>query len=174
MAGPPSSHARRSGKRRLSRTRNFRFCRPVPSLDGKTREELEAYLERMPDAAKRERQTENIFKGVDSKFFPAAVRRFDKLLGDMNDVLSDNRWLAGEEFSLADVAYTPYAVRLDHLQLRGMWENRPAYSDWYARLQQRPAFKMAVMDWINQAYLEIMVPKGREAWPRVQEILAGS
>ena len=40
-------------------------------LNGKTTEEIEAYLARMPDAAKRERQTENIFKGVDSKFFPA-------------------------------------------------------------------------------------------------------
>ena len=40
-------------------------------LSGKTTEEIEAYLARMPDAAKRERQTENIFKGVDSKFFPA-------------------------------------------------------------------------------------------------------
>lgn len=148
----------------------FRF----QHLDGKTTEELEAYLARMPDAAKRERQTENIFKGVDSKFFPAAVRRFEKLLGDMNDALANSRWLAGDEFSLADVAYTPYAVRLDHLQLNGMWDEKPAYADWYERLKQRPAFQNAVTDWINPSYLEIMEPKGREAWPRVRDILSAT
>ena len=142
-------------------------------LDGKTPEQLDDYLARMPDAAKRERQTENILKGVESKFFPAAVRRFDKLLGDMEEVLSNQSWLAGDEFSLADVAYTPYAVRLDHLQLHGMWDNRPGYAGWYERLQQRPAFKIAITDWINPAYLEIMVPKGKEAWPRANEILSG-
>ena len=146
----------------------FRF----QHLDGKTEEELASYLARIPDAAKRERQTENIYKGVDSKFFPAAVRRFDKLLGDMNATLTDCQWLAGDEFSLADVAYTPYAVRLDHLQLKGMWDGRPHYADWYERLRQRPAFKTAITDWINPGYLEIMTPKGKEAWPHVREILS--
>lgn len=148
----------------------FRF----QHLDGKTREELDAYLARMPDAAKRERQTENIYKGVDSKFFPAAVRRFDNLLGDMDDALAEHQWLAGEHFSLADAAYTPYAVRLDHLQLKEMWDKRPHYAEWYERLQKRPAFKAAVTDWINPSYLEIMVPKGQEAWPRVRDILSAT
>jgi glutathione S-transferase len=140
-------------------------------LDGKTTEELEAYLARMPDAAKRERQTENIFKGTESKFFRAAVLRFDKLLSDMETALTQSAWLAGDDFSLADIAYTPYAVRLDHLQLQGMWDDRPHYADWYDRLKRRPAFKTAIMDWINPSYLEIMEPKGQQAWPRVHEIL---
>jgi len=146
----------------------FRF----QHLHSNTKEELDAYLARMPDAAKRERQTENIYKGIESKFFPAAVRRFDKLLDDMNATLADRSWLAGDEFSLADVAYTSYAVRLDHLQLQGMWEERPHYAGWFDRLRRRPAFKTAITDWINPGYLEIMTPKGKEAWPRVREILS--
>ena len=141
-------------------------------LQGKTTEEIKAFLARMPDVAKRERQTENIFKGVESKFFPAAVRRFDKLLGDMEADLAQSAWLAGADYSLADIAYTPYAVRLDHLQLRGMWDNRPHYADWYDRLSRRPAFKIAITDWINPGYLEIMEPKGQEAWPRIREIIS--
>jgi glutathione S-transferase len=89
-------------------------------LRGKTREEIEAYLARMPDEAKRERQTENIFKGIESKFFRAAVHRFDKLLAHMELDLTKSEWLAGADYSLADIAYAPYAVRLDHLQLHGM------------------------------------------------------
>jgi glutathione S-transferase len=141
-------------------------------LDARPKEEIEAYLAAMPDAAKRERQTENIFKGVESKFFPAAVRRFDRLLGDMNDALAKGPWLAGEDYSLADVAYTPYAVRLSHLQLHGMWRDRPHYADWFARLTRRPAYETAITDWLNPAYLTLMEAKGGEAWPRVREIIA--
>jgi hypothetical protein len=53
-----------------------------------------------------------------------------------------------------------------------MWDDRPHYADWYDRLRQRPAFKIAITDWINPGYLEIMEPKGQEAWPRVREILS--
>ena len=127
---------------------------------------------RMPDAAKRERQTENIFKGIESRFFRAAVHRFDRMLTDMEADLAQAAWLAGAEFSLADIAYTPYAVRLDHLQLQGMWDKRPRFADWYHRAAQRPAFKIAITDWINPGYLEIMAPKGRETWPRIHDILA--
>jgi len=143
-------------------------------LRGKTTAEIEAYLARMPDAAKRERQTENIFKGVESKFFRSAVHRFDKLLADMEIGLSQSAWLDGADFSLADVAYTPYAVRLDHLQLQGMWDDRPHYADWYRRLTQRPSFKIAITDWINPGYLEIMEPEGQKAWPRIRQILAAA
>ena len=75
--------------------------------------------------------------------FQAAVQRFDKLLGDMDDCLAQSPWLAGDDFSLADIAYTPYAVRLDHLQLQGMWDRRPHVAGWYDRLTGRPSFKAA-------------------------------
>ena len=100
------------------------------------------------------------------------MRRFDKLLADTEAELSRSAWLAGADYSLADIAYTPYAVRLYHLQLRGMWDERPHYADWYRRLIWRPAFKTAITNWINPGYLEIMEPKGRETWPRVREIFA--
>ena len=51
----------------------------------------------------RERSWENITKGVESRFFADAVKRFDRLLADMEAALSDGLWLAGKEFSLADV-----------------------------------------------------------------------
>ena len=143
-------------------------------LDSKTTEEIETYLARMPDAVKRERQFENIFKGIESKFFPAAVQRFEKMLSDMESRLARSEWLAGNEFSIADINYTPYAVRLDHLQLHGMWDNRPNYAAWYDRLSQRPAFKTAIAEWIDPSYLEIMEPKGREVWPRIREILSAA
>ena len=61
--------------------------------------------------------------------------RFDKLLGDIETTLADSPWLAGKEFSLADIGYAPYITRLDHLQLQFLWDKRPAYS----RLVRSPA-----------------------------------
>ncbi len=138
----------------------------------KSEDEVRDYLDRMPDAAKRERQYENLFKGVESKFFAGGVRRFDRLLGDMETALGEGKWLAGANFSLADVAYAPYATRLDHLQLSGMWDGRPRFADWFERIRARPAYKTALADWFNDAYLPLMKEKGGEAWPQVQAILA--
>lgn len=137
----------------------------------KSETEIHDYLDRIPDAAKRDRQRENIFKGVESSYLTAALIRFDRLLADMEDTLGNGPWLAGNAFSLADIAYTPYATRLDHLQLAPMWAKRPSVANWYARITDRPSYQIAISDWINPAYMPLMDEKGREAWPRIAEIL---
>ena len=140
----------------------------------KTREEVEAGIEAIPDAAKRERQRENILKGLESRFFAAAVMRFDRLLGDLNAALGDSPWLAGAGFSLADIAYAPYMVRLEHLQLAWMWDARPRLPEWFERLQARPSFHVAIAGCLNDAYLPLMAEKGAEAQATVRKILAAA
>ncbi len=88
----------------------------------KGQEELEKFHKQMPDPAKRERSWETITKGVESSYFAGAVQRFDKLLADMEAALSEGPWLAGKEFSLADIGYAPYMARLEHLQLQFLWD----------------------------------------------------
>ena len=41
--------------------------------------------------------------------FPAAIRRLDKMIADMERALADHQgpWLVGETYTLADVAYAP-------------------------------------------------------------------
>ena len=46
-------------------------------------EALEEFHKKMPDPVKREKSWENVTKGVESRFFPEAIQRFDKLLADM-------------------------------------------------------------------------------------------
>ncbi len=139
----------------------------------KSREEVIAGIEAIPDSAKRERQRENILKGLDSVYFNGAVVRFDKLLGDIEAALADGDWLAGAAYSLADANYTPYMVRLEHLQLGWMWDDRPRLAAWYQRLRARPSFEAAITAWFNDKYLPLMEEKGAEAAPRVRAILAG-
>ncbi|MDH3445689.1 MAG: glutathione S-transferase family protein [Deltaproteobacteria bacterium] len=134
-------------------------------------EELKSFHDRMPDPAKRERSWQNVTKGVESPFFPEAIRRFERLLADMEAALRETPWLAGKEFSLADIGYAPYATRLDHLQLQFLWDQRPRFAAWYDRLRERRSYKNALEDWFNPGYLPLMEEKGKESQARIKAIV---
>ena len=135
--------------------------------------ELEAYLDRIPSPERRARVRQNIELGVDAPGFSATIKRFEKLLVDMEASLDAGPWLAGSGYSLADVAFTPYATRLEHLRLHRMWDARPRVADWVERTKARPSYKPAITDWLNDSYLPLMNEKGEEAWPKLAAMLAG-
>ena len=135
-------------------------------------EALEAFHKRMPDPVKRERSWETVTKGVESRFFPEAIKRFDRLLGEMESALAQDSWLAGTEFSLADIGYAPYVTRLDHLQLQFLWDKRPRIRKWYDRLRERGAYSEALDKWFSDAYLPLMKEKGLEVQERIKTIVA--
>ena len=137
-------------------------------------EELEKFHHKMPDPVKRERSWENVTKGIESRYFPESIKRFDKLLGDMETALEESLWLAGSEFSLADTGYAPYVTRLDQLHLQFLWDKRPHIAAWYERLMERRAYKEGLEDWFNPSYLSLMKEKGAEAQARVKAIIASS
>lgn len=139
----------------------------------KTPAELDAYINGIPDPARRERIRDLLTKGADSSYVRSGVLRFRKLLADMNAALAERPWLAGADYSLADIGFAPYITRLDHLDLRGMYEaQHPRIAEWYDRLRQRPAYEVAFVKWFNKAYIGLMREKGAEAWPKVKAIVA--
>lgn len=140
-----------------------------------TPKDLELHFTNQPgaDPLKMERHNDNIKNGVDSKYFAHAVLTFNKLLKAMDKELSGGEsWLAGDQFSLADIGYASYIRRLEHLQLKAMWENLPYLSDWYDRLQHRDAFKIAILDWDNLAYINNMSKRGAKEWPLIKKIIS--
>jgi glutathione S-transferase len=58
--------------------------------------------------------------------------------------LGASKWLAGETFTLADVAWTPQVHRMQLME----WPMTafPHLSRWYAELEQRPSFQQAVVN----------------------------
>ncbi|MBL8376397.1 MAG: glutathione S-transferase family protein [Burkholderiales bacterium] len=136
--------------------------------------ELQAWLERMTDPARRERTRHAIELGVDAPEFAPAVRRFQKLLGDMDTALAGGAWLAGPTYSLADLAYAPYMTRLDHLGLAVLIDARPRVRDWAGRLFARPAYAQGIAAWFNPSYLEIFARERAAAGARVATIIAQS
>jgi glutathione S-transferase len=57
------------------------------------------------------------------------------------------RWLAGENFSLADIAAAAQLSCLDYMD-DIPWPEVPAAKDWYARVKSRPSFRPLLEDLI--------------------------
>lgn len=136
-------------------------------------DEIKAYLDGIPDPKRRERQRQQIELGIEAPQFRAAVAAFDRFLSDMERTLAEGGpWLAGDSYSLADAAYTPYVIRLDELNLWGLMDRRPHIAGWYERVKTRNSFAAGYTDWRNDAYVTLMREKGSEAWPRIRSLLA--
>jgi glutathione S-transferase len=127
-------------------------------------------LEQIPNLFKRERRRDVIERGTGSQHFIVAVRRMVLLLDEIEEALAQTPWLAGD-YSLADVAFTPYLARLEHLGILDMVDKRHRVADWYRRCKARPSFAEAIGKWENPDYLTLMQARGREAWPAVKEIM---
>jgi len=108
---------------------------------------------------------------MDSPTFAPALRRFDRLIADIDRTLTEGDWLAGDSFSLADAAYTPYMVRLEHLGLDNAFRSRPRVAAWRDRLIARPSFKTAIADWFNAGTLAVFEAEHESAREKAARIL---
>ncbi len=55
------------------------------------------------------------------------------------------KWLAGEDFSLADIAAAAHLSSIDYIG-DVPWDEHHAARDWYARVKSRPSFKSLLED----------------------------
>lgn len=104
---------------------------------------------------------------------PDKIRLYDRYLHKMEKALEDGPWLAGPDFSIADIALTPYVNRLDMMAMSEMWRNGrlPRVEAWFERVRARPTFKQALIDWIPAPLADDLVTNGRKSWPDVRAIL---
>jgi len=100
------------------------------------------------------------------------VRLYDKYLTKMNEDLQETKWLASNEFGLADVSLTPYVNRVAMMGMSGWWEDRlPYLADWWARIQKIPTFQSAILDWCPEHLTNDLMTFGSQSWPEVREII---
>jgi len=60
----------------------------------------------------------------------------------MNDALAKGPWLIGAQYTLADIIVAPLIDRMADLGYADLWENDfPRVTEWYERMQARPAFQ---------------------------------
>ncbi len=136
-------------------------------------EELEARFQRMPDPAYRERQRLGVAHGLDAPHVALAVRQHDKYLGEMEAALRDSLYLAGDAYSLADAAATPYVNRAEMIGMDALWVGqRPRVAAWLARVRERPSFERAITRWMSDADRDRFDVPREETARKVREILA--
>ncbi|MEO5374692.1 MAG: glutathione S-transferase family protein [Alphaproteobacteria bacterium] len=65
-------------------------------------------------------------------------------------LIDRRRWLAGEAFSMADIAAAAHLSALDYIG-DVPWEDHPGAKDWYARIKSRPSFRPILKDQVPGA-----------------------
>ncbi len=71
-------------------------------------------------------------------------------MGYIGYLADGRRWLAGEDFSFADIAGAAHLSSIDYLG-EVPWEDVPLAKDWYARVKSRPSFRALLADRIPGA-----------------------
>ena len=110
-----------------------------------TKKEQREILMRFPGAEKRAIMLKRMETGVsidDEKF---AIDRLIDVMDRMEGVLSTTSWIAGETFSLADIAIAPFVERFEANDIGVLvdWKKRRRCGDWWQRIQSRPSYQEA-------------------------------
>ena len=107
-------------------------------------EELDKLLEHHP-RGDRVAALKNLFKApYDADAVANSRRRLARALRRMDSVLSAAPWLAGESYSLADIAAAPVVDRIERLGMADLWDSLAGVRGWVARLTARPAYQNAL------------------------------
>jgi glutathione S-transferase len=118
------------------------------------------------------RKQELVTRGLEAPNVAASFRLHDRYLQKMEDVLQDTPWLAGAEFSLADISVTPYVNRLDMMGMSEFWAKRPRLTQWWERIKARPTFVPAFLEWCPPDLTSDLKVFGSQTWPEIKRVLA--
>lgn len=101
------------------------------------------------------------------------IRLYAEYLRRMERALQASDWLVGQHFTMADVAMAPYVNRLAALAMEGLWGDGrlPRVADWFERIQARPAFGPAFVEWMPPPLAAEMRTNGLKSWPEVAALL---
>ncbi|MDD3444880.1 MAG: glutathione S-transferase family protein [Zavarzinia sp.] len=96
-----------------------------------------------------------VFEKVTKRFFglgnpdSAAIRMGKQFIGGHLDYIAElserRRWLAGNDFGLADMAAAAHLSCIDYLG-DVPWDEHPRAKDWYVRVKSRPSFRPLLGD----------------------------
>ena len=136
---------------------------------------VEEYLAKTPNPDLERRKREWLTLGFDGPEVVKAVKTFDKMLADMDMALADNAWLAGDGFSLADIAVIPYVNRLEIFNMLALWPpQRPRVREWFERMKARASFVPAIDEYMPESLTNDFQTYGSKSWPEVKAVLTAA
>jgi len=131
----------------------------------------EAEFAKAPNQKRSDIKRDVTAHGLQSHYAIDAVEQHEKLLAWMEEALQRGSYLAGNAYSLADIAVLPYVLRLELVKLDRMWAKRPGVAAWWERVKARPStedtiFKrMTDKDWAPFKAIE------PDPWSQVQKLM---
>ena len=129
-------------------------------------------LAKIPDPNRRQRFAAVYKDGLDAPIAAASVKNLNKLIIDMEAALAESGFLAGDAYSLADAAVTPYINRLFDMGLLGLWAiSAPGVLRWYSAIRARANFAPAIIDYLTDSDRAAFNAMDPETPGRVMEIL---
>lgn len=111
--------------------------------DGLASEKLGETLSHVPTVERRERWQRMAEGGYTEAELEAAHQQMRSCLDRADAQLQKNEWLAGDSFSLADIAVLPFIDRISNLRPEYLELGYAALKDWLGRIKQRPTFDRA-------------------------------
>lgn len=133
---------------------------------------LEKYLAGHTDLEYRDRKRRWAEEGLNCPEARSAMSVYVNSLEKMEETLDRMPWLAGDRYSLADAALTPYVNRLDMLGMSDIWVNKlPAVTKWFGRVRERSSFYDAVDRWLPEELRENLNTYGKRSWPDIKRLL---
>ena len=131
-----------------------------------------ARLAKIPDENRRQRFAAVYKDGLDAPIAVGAVKALNKLIVDMEAALAVADYLAGDAYSLAECAVTPYANRLHDLGLLELWATAaPRVFAWFGVIRERANFAPAITDYLTESDRRAFDGVDPETPGRVKEIL---
>ncbi len=115
-----------------------------PELQRMAPEQVRAMVAKIPDAKVRERWTNAVTRGISAADLQPSIDKLGVMVDRMDRSLSQGPWLAGDEYSLADIDIAPFVHRLIRCELFHLVEARPRVADWYERISTRAAYAKAI------------------------------
>ncbi|MGE0113853.1 MAG: glutathione S-transferase family protein [Steroidobacteraceae bacterium] len=136
-----------------------------------SKEALERHLAQRRHTKMWESLVQTIELGIKAPQVGPALKAYDQALDLMGRQLNQTPWLAGDEYTLADVAMLPYVCRLEDLNMSWMWDGeRAAIGAWLTRCKARPNFS-GMADYLDANSLKLMSDSGRDLRPNLESIL---
>ena len=140
---------RRAARQHVAAVKTFAYIRSNAKAAEKTPQEVDLYYklqkdQEMIDFHSRHDKDGNPFTGEDEA---RAVETIEGILAEMKAKIEQTGWLAGPDYSLADMAW---ATSWRTWQLAGYpLEKYPVAGEWIARVEARPAWQEIARLWAD-------------------------
>jgi len=107
--------------------------------------ELEAHLKKIPSKERQEAWRRVARRPYTDEERAGARAKLVELLDRMESTLGQTPWLAGERYTIADIAVVPFVKRIEEEIAPDQMTSaiHPRVAQWWAAIQARPAFARA-------------------------------